>query len=73
MHRLIAHGLQTVAGRDQSQSNYALMRDLLEFIAFIEAELPDLLARWRERRANAPQTRAAGAGGRSQRHTGGTT
>jgi DNA-binding transcriptional regulator GbsR (MarR family) len=73
MHRLIAHGLQTVAGRDQSQSNYALMHDLLEFTAFIEAELPELLARWRERRANASQTQAAGDGGRSQRHTGGTT
>ena len=41
MHRLIERGLQTVADRDQSQSNYALMRDLLEFTAFIEAELPD--------------------------------
>ena len=51
MHRLIDRGLQTVADRDQSQSNYALMHDLLEFTAFIEAELPELLARWREHRA----------------------
>ena len=72
MHRLIERGLQTVAGRDQSQSNYALMRDLLEFAAFIEAELPELLARWRERRANEPTTEAAGGGDHSLLHTGGT-
>ena len=73
MHRLIERGLRTVAGRDQSQSNYALMHDLLEFTAFIEAQLPELLARWRERRGNAPAAEAAGAGGRSPLHTGGTT
>jgi DNA-binding transcriptional regulator GbsR (MarR family) len=73
MHRLIARGLQTVAGRDQSQSNYALMHDLLEFTAFVEAELPTLLARWRERRANESQTEAAGEGGPSSLTTGGPT
>jgi hypothetical protein len=71
LHRLIERGLQTVAGRDQSQPNYALMHDLLEFTAFVEAELPALLARWRERRARGPQTQATG-GGRSPLHTGGT-
>jgi len=73
MHRLIARGLQTVAGRDQSQSNYALMHDLLEFAAFIEAELPELLARWRERRTTGSQTGDAGAGALPPLHTGGTT
>jgi DNA-binding transcriptional regulator GbsR (MarR family) len=73
MHRLIERGLRTVASRDQSQSNYALMHDLLEFTAFIEAELPTLLARWRERHANPSSTEAAGAGARSPLHTGGTT
>ena len=73
LHRLIERGLQTVAGRDQSQSNYALMHDLLEFAAFIEAELPELLARWRERRTTGSPTDAAGAGGISPSHTGGTT
>ena len=72
MHRLMERSLQTVAGRDQSQSNYALMHDLLEFAAFIEAELPELLARWRERRTGSP-TDAARAGGISPSHTGGTT
>ena len=73
MHRLIERGLQTVAGRDQSQSNYALMHDLLEFAAFIESELPELLARWRERRAAESPTGSADAGGRPPLHNGGTT
>jgi DNA-binding transcriptional regulator GbsR (MarR family) len=73
LHRLIERGLQSVAGRDQSQSNYALMRDLLEFTAFIEAELPTLLAHWRERRAKTSPTTAADPGGSSLPHPGGTT
>jgi hypothetical protein len=73
MHRLIERGLATVAGRDQSQSNYALMRDLLEFTGFIEAEMPALLERWREHRADEPQSEGAGAGDLSPLHTGGTT
>jgi DNA-binding transcriptional regulator GbsR (MarR family) len=73
LHRLIARGLETVAGRDQSQPNYSLMRDLLEFTEFLEAELPPLLARWRERRAAEPQTSTAGHGDPSHLTTGGTT
>jgi len=73
MHRLIQRGLQTVAGRDQSRTDYAPMRDLLEFTAFIKAELPELLARWRARRATAAPHEAAGAGGDPHLHTGGTT
>lgn len=72
LHRLMERSLRTVAGRDQSQSNYALMHDLLEFAAFIEAELPELLARWRERRAADPPAGSSGAGGRPPLHTGGT-
>jgi hypothetical protein len=73
MHRLIERGLATVAGGDQSRSNYALMRDLLEFTGFIEAEMPALLERWREHRANASPSEDAGAGDPSPLHTGGTT
>jgi len=72
MHRLIERGLATVAGRDQSQSNYALMRDLLEFTGFIEAEMPALLERWREHRADESQSEGAGAGDLSPLRTGGT-
>lgn len=72
MHRLIEHSLQSVADRDQTHSNYALMRNLLEFTAFIEAELPALLARWRERRTTVSPS-SAGAGGDPHPHTGGTT
>jgi hypothetical protein len=73
MHRLIERGLATVAGRDQSQSNYVLMHDLLEFTGFIEAEMPALLERWRARRANESQTGDAGGGDLSPLHNGGTT
>ena len=73
LHRLIERSLRTVAGRDQSQTNYALMHDMLEITAFIEAELPTLLARWREHRKNQSQTEAAGEGGPSHPTTGGTT
>ena len=73
MRRLMQRGLATVAGRDQSQSNYALMRDLLEFTGFIEAEMPALLERWREHRANESQTGGAGSGDLSPLHTGGAT
>ena len=73
LHRLIERALLTVADRDQSQPNYALMRDLLEFTAFAEAELPALCARWREHRKNASQVQAADDGDRSPLHTGGTT
>jgi len=73
LHRLIERGLASVADRDQSQSNYALMHDVLEFTAFIEAALPELLARWRKRRANGSPATPAGSGGQSPTHIGGTT
>jgi hypothetical protein len=50
---LLRRAIASVAERDQTQSNYALMHELLELAVFIEAELPELLARWRERRSGA--------------------
>jgi len=73
LHRLIERALLTVADRDQSQPNYALMRDLLEFTAFAEAELPALCARWREHRKNSSPIQAADDDERSPLHTGGTS
>jgi hypothetical protein len=58
LNQLLRRGLASVAGRDQAQSNYALMRELLELTAFLEAELPAMLARWREHR-----TRPTDSGG----------
>jgi len=72
LHRLIERALLTVADRDQSQPNYALMRDLLEFTAFAEAELPALCARWREHRKNSSPIQADDDE-RSPPHTGGTS
>jgi hypothetical protein len=51
LHDLLVRSLATVADRDPAQANYALMRDMAELTAFIEAELPGLLARWHGRRA----------------------
>ena len=58
LSRLLRRGLASVAGHDQTQSNYVLMRDLLELTTFLEAELPAMLARWREHR-----TRSTDPGG----------
>ena len=57
MGRLVHRCLQLVADKDQTQSNYALMHDLREFPAFLEAEIPGLLARWQSPRV--PRARPA--------------
>ena len=51
--------LELVAGKDQAQSNYALLREMREFIDFLEAEVPGLVSRWQAHRA-AGQAEAAG-------------
>jgi len=50
LNQLLRRGLASVEGRNQGQSNYALMHELLELTTFLEAELPAMLARWREHR-----------------------
>jgi len=47
--RLVASSLELVAGKDQAQSNYALLRELSDFLAFLQAEIPGLMARWQTR------------------------
>lgn len=49
--RLVDRSLDLVADRDQTHSNYALLREMRDFIDFLEAEIPGLLSRWQERRA----------------------
>jgi DNA-binding transcriptional regulator GbsR (MarR family) len=49
--RLVDRSLELVAGRDQTHSNYALLREMRDFIDFLETEIPGLLSRWQERRA----------------------
>jgi hypothetical protein len=49
--RLLDRSLELVAGRDQTHSNYALLREMRDFIDFLEAEIPGLMSRWQERRA----------------------
>ena len=53
LNHLLRRAIASVQDRDQAQSNYALMHELLELTAFIEAELPQMLARWRRRRNGA--------------------
>jgi biotin operon repressor len=48
---LVDRALELVAGRDQTHSNYALLREMRDFIDFLEAEIPGLLSRWQARRA----------------------
>jgi hypothetical protein len=48
---LVDRSLELVADRDQTHSNYALLREMRDFIDFMEAEIPGLLSRWQERRA----------------------
>jgi hypothetical protein len=71
LHALLGRALQTVAEKDQAQTNHALMHDLLDFTAFVDAELPALLERWVQRRAgDAPD--ASGADNQTPDHHGGT-
>jgi hypothetical protein len=53
LNSLLRRAIASVADRDPTHPNYAMMRELLELTAFIETELPEMLARWRERRAGA--------------------
>jgi biotin operon repressor len=48
--RLVERGLTLVADKDQSRSNYALLHELRDFLDFLQAEIPGLLARWQARR-----------------------
>jgi hypothetical protein len=68
---LVDRSLDLVAAKkDQSQSNYALLREMRAFIDFLEAEVPGLVSRWQAHR-EATQAEAAGADP-SATETGGT-
>lgn len=69
--RLVDRSLELVAEGDQSQSNYALLREMRAFIDFLEAEIPGLVSRWQTHRAT-NQALAAG-GDPDTDHTGGTS
>ena len=58
--RLVDRSLELVAGKDQTQSNYALLREMRSFFDFLEAEIPGLVSRWQAHR-EAAQAEAAGA------------
>jgi len=49
--RLVDRSLDLVADKDQTQSNYALLHEMRDFIDFIAAEMPGLMSRWQAHRA----------------------
>jgi DNA-binding transcriptional regulator GbsR (MarR family) len=70
MRELVDRGLELVDGRDQTQSNYAMLHEMHDFLDFLEAEIPGLMSRWLARRAANPTTKAGD--GPTTPHTGGT-
>jgi hypothetical protein len=56
MRRLCGRSLELVADKDQTQPNYALLREMREFLDFIEEEIPGLMARWEARAAQQKMT-----------------
>jgi predicted transcriptional regulator len=46
MRSLIQRCLQLVADKDQTQSNYALLHEMGDFLDFLETEIPGLMERW---------------------------
>lgn len=67
LRELLDRCLETVPDTDPPQPNHLLMRELHDFQAFLERELPALRDRWRSRRASAsdpaPPSPLAGADG----------
>jgi DNA-binding transcriptional regulator GbsR (MarR family) len=58
--RLVDRSLELVADKDQTQSNYTLLREMRAFADFLEAEIPGLVSRWQAHLA-VTQAEAAGA------------
>lgn len=56
---LLERALTTVADKDQTRQNYAIMRDAHDFFVFLEGELPGLQARWQRQRAGRRAAEAA--------------
>lgn len=57
LHALLDRGLASVADKDQTQSNYALMHDLRYFSVFLETEIPGVIARWQRHQVESAATR----------------
>jgi DNA-binding transcriptional regulator GbsR (MarR family) len=56
--RLVDRALALVADKDQTQSNYAQLHEMRDFLAFLEVEIPGLIARWQALRAAMPSQAA---------------
>ena len=74
LHALLERGLASVADKDETQSNYALMHDLRSFSVFLETEIPGVIARWRRHQAESAATRTTSRPDNdTPRRSGGTT
>jgi predicted transcriptional regulator len=51
---LVHRCLDVVAERDHRQWNYAVLRDLSDFLDFLKTEIPGLIERWNARSASRP-------------------
>ena len=58
LERLVERALALVADKDQTQSNYAQLHEMRDFLAFLEVEIPGLIARWQALRAAMPSQAA---------------
>ncbi len=54
LDRLVHRCLDLAADRDQGDSNVVLLRELSEFLGFLETEIPGLVERWQATRAARP-------------------
>jgi hypothetical protein len=73
LHALLERGLATVADRDQTHTNYALMHGLCDFSVFLETEIPGVIARWERHQAQAVASRTTDRPEDTPRSSGGTT
>lgn len=73
LHALLDRGLASVADRDQTHSNYALMSDLRRFSAFLETEIPGVIERWERRQGGGAAPATHDPDPDTTRRSGGTT
>ncbi|MCX6363231.1 MAG: MarR family transcriptional regulator [Actinobacteria bacterium] len=73
LHALLDRGLASVADRDQTHSNYALMSDLRRFSAFLETEIPGVIERWERRQGGGATPAIHDPDPDTTRRSGGTT
>ena len=62
LRRFADHGLALVTDRDQTKANRAMLLEMRDFVDFLQAEIPGLIARWQTHRAVSRGATSSGAG-----------